>query len=149
MVCSCWAAATLQVVLRDSLFGSTLLSVDGAALANSAEAKVLQEVLKLAHAFATGDRTPLSIEPILVAWKALWPALFHYKAFERGGKTLLHKPKSRVEQCAMEGFLFLLNLVDTALADSGDFEVPFTTPSFSPAPHSVCLTGSVQTTAST
>ena len=124
---SCWAAACLHAVLREKLLGEILLSIDTSALPQTPEAQVVAELVKVANAFTSEGSEAVSLEGLITVWAIMNPAVVQHKTAQRKGILVELKPPSRVEQCALEGYTFVLNCINAVLAETGNVKVCSTT----------------------
>ena len=104
-----------------------MLSIDIGALPQTPETHVVTELVKVAAAFASEGSEAVSLEGLITAWASKNPAVLRHKTGRKKGIIMELKPPSRVEQCALEGYTFVLDCINAVLAETGNAKVCLTT----------------------
>ena len=105
------------------MFGELVLSLDIDTLAQSAHGLVVRETIKLAHALTEQHRAAISLEDLIQAWAQLQPDVVKHQGYQEGEEWVECYPNSRVELCALNAFVFLVNCFREALTEACDMQV--------------------------
>ena len=103
------------------------MSIDIGALPQTPEAQVVTELVKITVAFASQGSEAISLEGLIRTWAVKNPAVLRHKTGHKKGIIMELKPPSRVEQCALEGYMFMLDCINAVLAETGNAKVCLTT----------------------